>query len=137
MKKIWKRLPSVIRWFLVTLAIICVSAGAVSAYVAITSTGDITIDEALSFVGENTFSVSMYPLESEIVQLTIPNASSLPIDVDLLSEIVPDPGPQGLTVDVPSKITIPATGQLTVDITITAGKNAVPDTYAVSIQVDR
>lgn len=107
------------------------------AYVALTSTGEVVINECLSFVGSNTFSVSLYPQDTEVAQLTIANASGNSIDVDLLSSIVPDPGAKGITIDIPSKVTVPAIGQTTIDITITAGKNVVPETYVITIDVDR
>lgn len=133
MKRLWKALPI---WALVIL-IILVIGGGVYAYVALTATGEITVEECLSFVGPSTFSVTLYPGEGDTVQLTVANASSVAIDVDLVSTITPDPGPKGLTVDIPKKITAPASGQVTLDIDITAGKSAEPDTYSVSIEFAR
>lgn len=137
MKRLWRTLPHFVRWLLVTLLILMVVGGGVWAYVALTATGEITVEEALSFVGPSTFSVTLYPGESDIVQLTVANASSADIDVDLLSTITPDPGPKGLTVDIPNKITAPGNGQVTLDIGISAGKSAVPDTYSVTIEFAR
>lgn len=137
MKRLWRTLPHAVRWLLVTLLILAMTVGGVVAYYALTGTGDITVEEALSFVGPTSFSVTLYPQESDTAQLTVANASSLDMDVDLLSTIDPDPGAKGMTVDIPNSITVPATGQVVVDITITAGKNAEPGTYIVSIIFDR
>ena len=122
------------------VSVLLVSAllyGAIYAYRALTSTGQVEVQEALSFVGASTFDVSLFPQESQTAQLTIANASSVAMDVDLTSEVVPDPGAKGLTVTIPNKITVPATGQTVVNISITAGKSAEPQVYSVSIFFDR
>ena len=130
-----KKLSHFTRWLLITVLILLLVGGAVLAYVALTSTGEVVVEECLSFVGDNTFSVSLYPQESTVAQLTVANASSLSIDVALTSTIIPNP--KGMTVDIPKTLTVPATGQATIDITITAGKNAEPGIYAILIEFDR
>ena len=124
-----------IRWILATLLLLLIVGAGAYAYVALTSTGEVTIDECLSFVGSNTFSVSMYPQGTEVVQLTIANASPDDIAIDLISTITPEL--KGITIDIPKKLTVPAVGQVVVDITISAGKSAAPQTYVISIEVDR
>ena len=137
MKRLWRLLPGAIRWVLVTLLILLIVGGGVWAYVALTATGEITIEECLSFVGDSTFTISLYPQGSDVGQVTLANASPDAIEVDLLSEVTPDPGPKGLTVDIPAKITVPASGQIAVDITVTASKSVEPGIYTVSIEFDR
>ena len=137
MKRIWRLLPSFVRWVIVTVVIVCLVSSGVLAYVALTATGDAEVLEPLSFVGSSTFSISLYPQQSEIVQLTIANASPVSILVDLLTLVEPDPGAKGMTFDIPNNITVPASGQIEIDITITAGKNAIPQLYTVTIEVDR
>ncbi len=137
MKKLWRTLPHFVRWSLVTLLILAVIGGGVYAYVALTATGDITVEESLSFVGSSTFSVSLYPQESEVAQITVANASSIDMDIDLASTVIPDPGPQGLTVDLPNNVSVPGSGQVVIDITITAGKSAEPQVYSVEIEIVR
>jgi len=124
-----------VRWLLGTLVLLLIIGVGAAAYVALTSTGEVTIDECLSFVGDNIFSVSMYPQGEEIVQLIIANASPDDIAIDLISEIIPDL--KGITIDIPKNLTVPAEGQVIVDITISAGKSASPETYSITIQVDR
>ena len=124
-----------VRWLLGTLVLLLIVGLGAAAYVALTSTGEVTIDECLSFVGDNTFSVSMYPQGEEIVQLTIANASPDDIGIDLISEIIPDL--KGITIDIPKNLTVPAVGQVVVDIAISASKSASPETYSITIQVDR
>lgn len=136
-REVWRALPRVIRWFLVTLLIMVILGGGVYAYVALTATGEVTVQECLSLVGPNTFSVSLYPLESKTVSLTVANASSQAIDVDLLSTVIPDPGTKGLTIDIPSKLVAPAGGQVTITVIITAGKSAVPQVYSLTIEIVR
>ena len=137
MKKRWRILPEFIRWLLVTLIILVIIGGFVAAFTALTGTGDITVEENLSFVGPSTFTVSLYPQESEVAQLTVANASSIDMDIDLASTVIPDPGTQGLTVDLPNNVTVPGSGQVVIDITITAGKSAEPQVYSVSIEIIR
>lgn len=137
MKKLWRSLPFVARWMLVTIFLLVLTAGGAYAYVALTATGEVTVEECLSFVGPNTFSVSLYPQESITAQVTIANASQGAIDIDLASTVVPDPGTKGLTIDIPAKITVPAIGQVAVSIIVTAGKSAEPGVYNISILFDR
>ena len=125
----------ILRQVIIIILVVGLIAGGVRAYVALTGSGDITVTEPLSFVGNSTFSVNL--LETTTAELTIANASSSDLSVDLTSVIVPDPGNKGLTVDIPNSITVPANGQAVIDITIMAGKSAVPDTYSVSIVIDR
>ena len=132
-----KRIGNFTKWLLVTILILMVTGGAVWAYTALTSTGDITVEEPLSFVGDSTFDVTLYPQESDTAQITVANASSVDMEVDLISSIDPDPGAKGMDVDIPAKVNVPATGQATIDIVITAGKSAEPGSYTVSIVIVR
>jgi len=135
MRKLWKSIPSVIRWSLVTMLILTMVGGAAYAYVALTAKVEVTIEECLSFVGSNSFEVGIYPGEATTVQVTIANASSADMEVELDKEITPEP--DGLTVSMPKKVTIPGQGQETVNVNILVSKSAVPDTYTVSIDFNR
>jgi len=136
LKKIWYGLPTVVRWLLVTVVIMAVAGAGVYAYIALTATVEIVIEEPLSFVGENVFEVTLYPQETVTQEVTIANASSLDFDVNLVITISPEPE-GGLNVDVPKKVTVPANGEVTVTITIKAGKSAPAGAFAVEIGFDR
>ena len=134
----WKGLSSVARWLLVTITIMVVTGSvAYAAYRALTGTGEVTVIENLSWVGENTFAVNLYPQESVVESLTLANASGVEMDVDIVSTIDPDPGAKGMDIDVPAGVTIPASGQASFDVTITAGKSAEPITYTVTFYIER
>jgi len=137
MRRLWRALPHFVRWLLVTALILVVVGGGVWAYTALTASIEVTVEECLSFVGSSTFSVSLYPQESETVSLTIANASSVDMDIDLVSNITPDPRAKGLTVDIPNKITVPASGQVVVDIVMTAGKSVEPGAYSITMEIVR
>ena len=137
MKNWWRKLSPLIRWVLITLLIMILTTGGVYAYVALTATGEVTIEETLSFVGPNTFSVQLYPQQSISANITIANASPMSLDVDLISLVNPDPGTKGLIITIPSKITVPASGQAVVTIDISASKSVVPGIYNISIQIAR
>ena len=131
----WKGLSSVVRWLLVTITIMALAGGSVLAYTALTGTGEVTVNECLSWVGENTFNVSLYPQEVKVVNLTLANVSSVAIEVEITSDV--SPRPKGLTVDIPSSIIVPAVGQQMFSITITADKDAEPNTYTVEFEIAR
>ena len=133
----WKGLPSVARWLLVTITLMAVTGGSVLAYRALEGQGEVTVIENLSWVGENTFAVNVYPQESVMETLTLANASSVEMEVDIVSTIDPDPGAKGMDIDIPAKVTIPAIGQQSFDVTITAGKSAEPITYTVTFYIER
>jgi hypothetical protein len=130
-------IPKIIRWFLVTATLILLTAGGVYAYQALTGQGQVTVIENLSWVGDSTFEVSLYPQESTTETLTLANASSVSMDVDIINTITPDPGTKGMTITVPNKVTVPAGGQISFDTTITAGKSAEPVTYTITFGVER
>jgi len=137
MKRLWRGIPSIIRWLLVTMLLLIIVGGAAYAYKALTATVEVTVEECLSFIGPSDFQVSLYPGEIITVQVIIDNASSVDIEVDLVAFTDPDPGTKGLSINYPGKITVPALGLETVNIGISASKSAVPGTYTVSIDFDR
>jgi len=132
-----RKLSRVVRWLLTTTVAMMIVGGAAYAYVALTGTGEVTVVENLSWVGDNTFAVNVFPQESIVETLTIANASSVAMEVDIVTTIDPDPGAKGMTIDIPAKITIPAIGQQAFNVTITAGKSAEPITYTVTFEIAR
>ena len=125
------------RWLLVTIVVLAIVGGVAYAYVALIGTGEVTVIENLSWVGVNSFQVDLYPQESTTESLTLANASSIAMDVDILSTITPDPGSKGMAIDVPSGVTVPGNGQASFSVTITAGKSAEPITYTITFEIDR
>ncbi len=129
------KLAKGIRWLLVTIAIVAVAVGGVLAYQALTGTGTVTVKENLSWVGSNTFTVNLYPQESVIETLTLANASSIAMEVDVTSEVLP--APDGITVTIPKKLTVPGSGELPFNIEIATSKSAVPATYTITFGIVR
>lgn len=124
-------LKSIMAVLLVSLVL---GAG-VLAYTALTATVTIEVEEPLSFVGANTFSVTMYPQGTATRTITIANASPIALEIDLVETIVPPL--RGITVTYPKKIVIPAAGQGAVIVSIAASKSAEPGSYVITIQVTR
>ena len=135
--KRFKLLPSFIRWLLITFLILGIVAGGVYAYIALTGQGQIIVVEPLSWVGSNTFTVSLYPQEGITVTLTLANDSSVALETDFTYTIIPNPVGKGLTVTLPNKLIVPATGQASFNVGITASKSAEPGTYNITIEVNR
>ena len=133
--KRWKLLPPIIRWGLVTLLILMMTVGVVLAYKALTAEVEVTLEECLSFVGDSSFQVLLYPGETETIQVIISNQSSVPIEVDLESRITGGHG--GLTVDIPKKITVASKDETIININILASQSAVPGTYLITIDFER
>ena len=134
MKRKWKLIPSAIRWLLVTLVILTMTAGSVLAYRALTAEVEVAIEECLDFVGASTFNILLYPGETDTVQITVSNLSSVDIEVDLTPTIE---GASGLTVDIPRKIIVPAIGEIIIDIDMVASKSAEPGAYFITIDFER
>ena len=136
MRRFWTSLPNFVRWLLVTLLVIAIIGGAAYAYKILTITGEVEVKEAISVVGDTTFSFSLYPQESASKQFTLANASSISLDVGLSYTCTPDPG-NNISVTLPNKVTVLATGQANFTVTCTASKSAEPTSYSISINVER
>ena len=136
MRRCWTFLPNFVRWLVVTLLVIAVVGGAAYAYKILTVTGEVTVKEAISVVGDTTFSFSLYPQESASKQFTLANASSINLDVSLNYTCIPDPG-NNISVTLPNKVSVPATGQANFTVQATASKSAEPKGYSISISIER
>jgi uncharacterized membrane protein len=137
MKRKFRALPAFIRWLLVTLVILGIAGGGTYAYVALTSTSTVQVNEALSFVGDHQFTLNIYPQDSTSYTITVANASTHDMEVNLLSSINPDPTGKGITITIPNKITAPASGQVSFNVQIAASKSVVPGSYSIAISLDR
>ena len=136
MRRCWTFLPNFVRWLLVTVLVIAVVGGAAYAYKILTITGEVTVKEAISVVGDTTFSFSLYPQESASKQFTLANASSISLDVSLNYTCTPAPG-NNISVTLPNKVSVPATGQANFTVQVTASKSAEPKSYSISIDIER
>ncbi len=122
-------------WWLIVTLIVGLSA---YAYQALTGRVEQTIQEPLSWVGDNTFTGMMYPKQTTTDTFAIANASPTDsFDVDIIWTITPDVSGKDIVVTVPNKVTISAVSQTSFDVTIAAGKSAVPGVYTVSFGVER
>lgn len=118
------------------LIILIVASIGVYAYIALMGRIEVEVPEPLSFVGSSDFRVELYPGESVDVSITIANASSANLDVDVGYTASPDPAGH-LSVSIPNKITAPGNGQVTFDVTITALKSATPNIYDIDYEIIR
>ena len=124
-----------IGWIVGLLAAFLIVVGvAYAAYTIITITGEVTVEEAIT-VSPGSFTATMYPSETHTATLTLSNAASVGIEVNFTASV--SPASPEITVAVPAKVTVPATGSATADIDVRASKSAVPNTYTISVGVTR
>lgn len=122
------------RVILGTLLILFLLTSGVYAYVALTGHVEVTVSEALSFVGDSDFSLQLYPQEQQTMQVTVANASSVDMEVDINYTVTPS---GHITVSVPNKITAPAHGQISFDIAVSASKSVAPGVYSIDYAIAR
>ncbi len=120
--------------FLAALIAVAVPLVAFAAYTILTMTGQVTVQESIT-VTPTTFTASMYPGESYTQSLTLSNASSVAVDVSFTSSI--SPVTTEVTLTAPNKVTVPATGSATAQVSVVASKSAAPGAYVVSVGVAR
>ena len=125
-----------IRWILATLVLLLLTAGVAYAYVALTGKLTVTVLEPLNWVGASEFTVTAYPTETIIQPLTVSNAAPNDLEFDVLYTIVPDPG-SDVKVSIPKKLTAPAVGQISFDITVTLSKSTAPIIFDINYEIDR
>ena len=131
-------MKKLIRSLLVALAALALLVGGVVAYRALTGTVDVDVAEPFSFVGSSSLDLGgMYPTESRDAVFTVTNAAPNAIEADLSYIITPDPSGKGFSVAMPNKVTVPAAGQASFSVTVTATKSAVPGHYLIEFYVDR
>jgi len=113
--------------------------GAVLAYAALTGQVTGTIEEPLAWVGDSSYDFgTIYPTETVLCSLTVSNAAPNDIEFDVIYTILPVDLSSEITIDIPSKLTAPASGQIQFDIEITASKSAPPVSgLEVNYTIDR
>jgi len=133
MKKRYLGFP--LLWYLIITLI--VTSGAL-AYQIFSGRVEVTVQEPISKVGTWEFTDDLYPKQSKAYTVTAANASPTDsFDLTILYTISPDITGKDITVSVPNKITVPAGGQASGDITVTLGKSAVPGKYTITFSPDR
>ncbi|MFH1547676.1 MAG: hypothetical protein ABIC57_04260 [bacterium] len=135
-RKLWKITPI---WILVPIITIFAAGVVFAAYTIITITGETTVTEPIS-VSPSSFTIGgpgdlFYPTDTRTVTITLTNAASNGIEVNFVTQVSPiDPE---IDVAAPAKVTIPAMGNTTADIEITASKSAAPQTFSISVGITR
>lgn len=110
-------------------------AGGAYAYLALTAHVDVETKEALTWVSEHEFNLSMYPGESETLNLVINNASSSNLDVALKSKVTPKL--KGLTVVAPDSIVAVSGADTAFDVVVEASPSVEIGNVAIDIEFDR
>jgi len=121
-------------WLLTPLIALLAIGVVYAAYTIINITGEVQVSEAIT-VSPTSFAVGLYPAESVVEVLTISNAGSEAIEVNFVALVTP-PNPE-LSVSVPTKVTIPASGSELASITISASKSLEPGLFTVEVGVTR
>lgn len=131
--RLWKKLHWSIRWLIVTVII----AGAAYAYHVLTITGEVTVEEAINIEEPTSFSVTLKPNETVVKSFTVTNSSSETIEVTLETDV--SPSGQGLTVETSpdDNLNVPGNGSAQFSLSIEAENDVVPQTYAVTIDINR
>lgn len=131
--KSWKQLHWLIRWMIVTLII----AGSAYAYYVLTITGEVTVEEAIGIEEPTTFSVTLKPNETDIRTFTVTNTSSEAVEVMFEANV--SPSGQGVTAETSpdDNLNVPGNGSAQFTLTIEAENDVVPQTYTVTVDIDR
>ncbi len=74
--------------------------------------------------------VPFYAGETSTKDVTVTNAASVPIEVDLV-ETISGPSPAEFTVTFTKKVTVPALGNAVVAVSAKAGKSITPGEYTL------
>ena len=119
---------------LVALIAVSLPLVALAAYTILTITGNVTVKEPVT-VSPATFEAEFYAGETYTKALTLTNSSSVAMDVSFTSSISPVTTEVSLT--APNKVTVPATGSATAQVSVIASKSAAPGAYVVSIGLTR
>lgn len=131
--KIFKMIPS---WIISAIIAVLITSGGVSAYTAVTASGEVTIDEPISIIEGNTFSFNLYPGDFDTLDLSVKNSSPNVMTVFPTAVITPSAG-QDICIEMPPSLTINPgqTVNLTADVFATVA--APPGTYSIEIMMER
>ena len=125
---------------LALVVILMVPLAIAMAYTIVTIIGTYQVTEPVT-VSPSSWTVGapgnlFYAGETSTKNVTLSNAASVPIEVDL-AETITGPTPDKLTVTFTKKLIVPATGTLIATVIIQASKSITPGEYIVSISVVR
>lgn len=129
MKKIFLKV------FLAVILPILLIGGSVAAYLALTATVDVSVDESLSWVTPNTYSVNLFPGESQTLNLIIHNESSADLTVTLKDKVTPKI--KGLEITLPDTLNALAVANTAFDVVIVATAGVEPGTTQLTIDFER
>ena len=137
MRKLWRRMPGSIRWFLVTLVTLAIVAGAAYTFQVLTITGEVTVVESINIVEPRTFSVTLKPNESDVRTFTVTNSSSARVEVTL--KVTVSPSGQGVVTETSpdDNLTVLGNGNAQFTLTTEAENDVVPQTYTVTVGIHR
>lgn len=148
LSKRWHRVPVVLASVLLMLVL---TAGSAFAWYTVTvGTAEVTVNEAISYevTGQTSgefvepiWTVSIMPGETEIIYMTVSNASSAALDV--VANYTIDPADEGLTVtgnagialDIP--VTLPGNGSGPFSIEVHAAGDVPVQPYTVTFTLER
>lgn len=116
----------------VILLVLLIPATVLAAYLIVTITGEVTVEEVIT-VSPETFTMSLYPGESNNQQISLTNASGVDITVTLTTDVTP----VGLTVTVPATVLVAKNKTETFDIMVDAPLDIAPGTFTISVGVSR
>ena len=137
MRMLWRGMPGLMRWSLVTLVTLATVAGAAYAIQVLSITGEVTVVESIDIGESKTFSVTLKPNENDVRTFTVTNSSSAPVEVTL--KVTVSPSGQGV-VDETSpddQLNVPGNGNAQFTLTTEAENDVVPQTYTVTVGIHR
>ncbi len=124
----------------VLVMVLAIPVIAFAAYAIMTIVGTYNVTEPITISPSSwtvgTPGVPFHAGETSIKDVTVTNAASVPIEIDLV-ETVTGPSPAEFTVTFTKKVTVPATGSIVVAVTAKASNSTAPGAYTVSIGTTR
>ena len=147
LKKKWHSIPVGI---MSAVLLVCLLAGSAFAWYAVsTSTAEVTVEEAIAYtvtggdgtfdVGSSVWTVPIYPGEMKVLYMTVSNASSADLAVVAVATGVPAhmdvTGNNGIP--LAQSVIIPGGGSGPFSVELYADGEIVPDTYTITVTLQR
>ena len=131
--KILRKMPS---WIISAIIAATLTSGVSYAYNAATVTGQVDIQEPITIVGGNSFSIDLYPGDIDNVDLQIKNSGTTAMTVTPVATITPNAG-QEVNFELPQTLTLDAGQTIDVAAQAFATNSAPPGKYTVTITFQR